>query len=617
MKISVVLTSYNHGAYIGESIKSILNQTYKDYEFIIVDDFSVDSSWETICHYRDANPNIIAIRHDHNWGSGTLEDIVNNYATGDYIALHHSDDVWAPDKLERQVKAFQEHPECAAIFTNAIAINEKGEEYNEEDGFYFNLFETENRSRHEWLNHFFFKGNCLCHPSILIKKSAYMEDGFFRKGLRQIPDFVKWIQLCKKHEIYVLPQPLVKFRVHLEGKNASGMRADTQVRSTVELFLMLQEYASIEDKEEFLKIFPKAQQYCTGEFYSTRYVLARICMEEGMPSYTRLFGVQLMYDILNHPDQAELIEKQYHYTKKTFMENNGKYDIFGVLPEAFEQIRTLYIDRGHGFNCEDSCREKYTMGETYKFNWLCKVTNSQSNPVKTLRYDPSEGILVKVKIDDVTVSGIEVKFYAENALCEKDGWQVFVNLDPIYTIEMPKNIVDDLDVHISGEIKRLSHDDIGQSFNDTFYAWRHSLYDCQNKLQKIEEQFCEKSLELDTVQTNYENLEKLDSQKTTRIKSLEEDNTQKNIQIQHLQSCNNQKEEQIQLLENRNTQNEMQIQQLEQSIDQKKEQLRMLELENNQLDTELRNIKATKMFRLMAKTENILLRLGLRKGDTP
>ena len=195
MKVSVVLTSYNHERFIKRSIDSILNQTYKNFEFIIVDDCSADSSWDIICEYKKKYPQIVTIRHDFNWGGGTVEDTVKNYATGEYIALHHSDDVWEHDKLQKQIEALQAHPECVAIFSNAVAIDDDGNEYANESGFYYNLFSVENRTRHEWLHHFFYQGNCLCHPSILIKKSVYEEDGFFRKGLRQIPDFVKWIQI--------------------------------------------------------------------------------------------------------------------------------------------------------------------------------------------------------------------------------------------------------------------------------------------------------------------------------------------------------------------------------------------------------------------------------------
>ena len=107
--------------------------------------------------------------------------------------------------------------------------------------------------------------------------------------------------------VYVIPERLVKFRIHNEGKNTSGMRADTQVRSTVELNLMLQEYAAIQEKEEFLRIFPEAKKYSTEDFFCAEYAFGRICTQEGMPSYTRIFGVQLLYDVLNDTEKAKII----------------------------------------------------------------------------------------------------------------------------------------------------------------------------------------------------------------------------------------------------------------------------------------------------------------------
>ena len=147
MKVSVILTSYNHDKFLVESIESVLNQTYRDFEFIIVDDCSTDSSWDIISKYKALYPEIVTIRHDYNWHGGVTEDTVRNYATGEYIALHHSDDVWGLDKLEKQIKAMETTPGCVAVFTNAKAIDDSGQDYLDEKGFYYNLFKVENRSR--------------------------------------------------------------------------------------------------------------------------------------------------------------------------------------------------------------------------------------------------------------------------------------------------------------------------------------------------------------------------------------------------------------------------------------------------------------------------------------
>lgn len=509
MKVSVILTSYNHEKFLRQSIESVLNQTYKDYELMIVDDCSSDHSWNIISEYKERYPQITAIRHDYNWHGGIIDDMVRNYASGDYIAVHHSDDLWMSDKLEKQVKALHDRPECAAVFTNAEAVDDNGCAYTDQNGFYYQLFQTENRSRLEWLRYFFYHGNCLCHPSILVQKDVYAENDFFRKGLRQIPDFVKWIQICRSYEIYVLPETLVKFRIHSAGKNTSGMRAETQIRSSVELFLMLDEYAAITDRREFLKIFPEAEAYCKEEAFLPEYAFGRVCTQEGVWDYTRLYGIQLLYHALNDPQKAKIMKKHYAYTKQTFMDDNGRYDIFGVLPEAFEQTRSLYVDRGKGFHCGERYCEQFTLKDAVSFSWTCSLKESCGMKIEKLRFDPSEGIFVKVKLAQVLVDGIKTKFRAENALYSSDEWQCFVNLDPIYTIDIPDEISDKerMTVAIHGEIERLGMDEIGSAVMDVLYEKRDRLYECQSEISILNEKYKDTQVQLQKVEKDKESLE--------------------------------------------------------------------------------------------------------------
>ena len=153
MKVSIVLTSYNHERYIKESIESVLSQTFKDFELIIVDDCSNDNSWEIIESYTD--PRIKAIRNSRNLRTEGVKRAIMNVASGEYIAIHHSDDLWKTDKLEKQVKFMEEEPEVSACFTWAEPIDEDGTPYQEENGFYYDVFEQPNRTRYEWLNYFF------------------------------------------------------------------------------------------------------------------------------------------------------------------------------------------------------------------------------------------------------------------------------------------------------------------------------------------------------------------------------------------------------------------------------------------------------------------------------
>ena len=102
-KISIMLTSYNHEKYLREAIDSVLAQTYSDFELIIWDDASSDNSWNIIKSYSDKR--IKAFRNEKNRLSHYgVNKTISEVAEGEYFAMHHSDDVWAPEKLQNQVE---------------------------------------------------------------------------------------------------------------------------------------------------------------------------------------------------------------------------------------------------------------------------------------------------------------------------------------------------------------------------------------------------------------------------------------------------------------------------------------------------------------------------------
>ncbi|NLJ19748.1 MAG: glycosyltransferase, partial [Bacteroidales bacterium] len=125
IKVSIVLSSYNHEKYIKKAIDSALNQTFSDFELIIWDDASSDTSWQIISSYTD--PRIRAFRNEKNLGGGNAKKAITEIAVGEYIAIHHSDDIWEPDKLEKQVAFLDANPEIGAVFSQAQIIDENGD----------------------------------------------------------------------------------------------------------------------------------------------------------------------------------------------------------------------------------------------------------------------------------------------------------------------------------------------------------------------------------------------------------------------------------------------------------------------------------------------------------
>lgn len=338
-KVSVILTSYNHEKYIKEAINSVLRQTYEDIELIIWDDASSDDSWRMINRFKDNR--IKAYQSEQN-GNGILNRALN-IASGQYIAIHHSDDVWEPDKLEKQVAFLDAHHEVGAVFTNALAITEEGHALADEKHPYFNIFNQPNRTRHEWLNFFFNHGNALCHPSVLIRKSVYDTVGAYEYGYTQLNDFNMWIRLCLKYEIFVLPDKLVRFRVHANEANVSGNRPETRIRGGNEFYRILRHYLKITSYEEMGLIFPEAARYYRGEGFDAKFVLAMIALERKPFSFTELFGIDLLFDIVSDPVRAEKIKTLYNFDRRAFLTLTKKHD--GLSLERLYSKNQLLAER--------------------------------------------------------------------------------------------------------------------------------------------------------------------------------------------------------------------------------------------------------------------------------
>ncbi|MBA4143151.1 MAG: glycosyltransferase [Nitrosospira sp.] len=326
-KITVSLTSFNHEKYLAEAIDSVLNQTFAGFELIIWDDASLDGSWQLIQRYAD--PRIKAFRNDEQRRGGYgINKTISEIARGEYIAIHHSDDVWEPEKLEKQLFFFAHNVAVGAVFTNASLIDHRGLPFRNSRHPYEGLFDQPNRPRHAWLNRFFFQGNALCHPSALVRKKVYSECGSYRLGLGQLGDFDMWIRLCLNHEIHVLPEKLVRFRLLEKERNMSGRRPEARIRLRFEYFKLLQNYRRIGTFEELKSIFPGAEKYDRGKDSDIDFALAMVALEERPFVFTELFGLDLLLELIWDPIRAERIKRFYGFDYKSIIRLTGEHDVF-------------------------------------------------------------------------------------------------------------------------------------------------------------------------------------------------------------------------------------------------------------------------------------------------
>jgi glycosyltransferase involved in cell wall biosynthesis len=126
MLISIIVASYNYENFIGETIKSVLNQTYSDWELIIVDDGSTDNSVEVIRDFCAKDERIKLYTHQDNKNKGLVKTLQlgTSHAKGDWIAFLESDDIWTPDCLEKRIHEINKNNDFSLIFNTVQLTGE-------------------------------------------------------------------------------------------------------------------------------------------------------------------------------------------------------------------------------------------------------------------------------------------------------------------------------------------------------------------------------------------------------------------------------------------------------------------------------------------------------------
>ncbi|MCG5078779.1 glycosyltransferase family 2 protein [Paraburkholderia tagetis] len=219
--VSILTTSYNYERFIGETIRSVIAQTYDFWELLIVDDCSTDGSWDVISKFDD--PRIRAVRFEINQGACTAYNTALRMAKGEYIASLDSDDVFHPEKLARQVEFLESNPDVDICGSYLKEIDDTGAAVANESLIYAPWFNrTLDLNAPDcwiWENH-------LCHSSAIMRKALHDRIGLFREDLTYSPDWNFWLRsLSEGAKFHVIAEELVEYRSH--GSNITHRNLNT------------------------------------------------------------------------------------------------------------------------------------------------------------------------------------------------------------------------------------------------------------------------------------------------------------------------------------------------------------------------------------------------------
>ena len=207
-KVSVIMSVYNAEKYLKYSIESILNQTYKNIEFIIINDGSTDDSLSIIKDYQKIDNRIILINRKNKGLIYSLNEGVR-LSTGDYIARMDADDISMENKIEKELN-YLENENAYLCGSWVVKINEEGNEigkYNYPPKTWF-----KNRI-------FLLKGNSFIHPTTIFKREILNDKSIYKNGIlyrnyKYIEDYELWTRVSNKYKSINISEYLLKYRIH-------------------------------------------------------------------------------------------------------------------------------------------------------------------------------------------------------------------------------------------------------------------------------------------------------------------------------------------------------------------------------------------------------------------
>ena len=527
-KVSVILSSYNHEKYIAASIESVLNQTFTDFELLIFDDGSIDESQKIIRTFDDAR--IKLFLYEKNRGSYFALQEPLKFASGKYIAFHHSDDIWESTKLEKQVQFLEENPQFEVCFTQAKFIDERGEIYNlPENHPYKNVFKQKNRTRAEWLNYLFWKENCFCNPSMLIRNAP--QNFKMTPFLFQFPDYFMWINLCLKKNPCVLQEELIQFRLRRENQNSvSSWSIEKLIRAHNENYILAKSFLPLlRDEKFFLQVFPEAEEFLIDGKISVEFAFAQLCLKRNMPAFQKL-ALEILYDLLCNDKKCNLIKKLYGYDEKSFIHDTGNFDVFGVRAQLEILNGKLYINYGGGFNEIDTVNSQILVRPDKNFSATFDFRAEKN--IESLRFDPYDNKnALSIKIFKITVNGELVEDFSSNAFQVVDEYFNFLTADPSFTIDK-KISAGNVHVEIFGAVKNDALSNFEKKYYETCATVQEKnsqLQQLQNSLQEKEFTIQQQQATIQQQQNTMQQLENIISEQTANLQSNSEE-------IQNLQN---------------------------------------------------------------------------------
>ena len=336
MKVSVIMPVYNGAQYLQEAIDSILNQTFKDFELIIIDDGSSDESAEIIQKNADKDKRIVALKNEQNSGICVTLNKGLDIAKGEYIARMDSDDISEPNRLVVQIDFLERNPEYGLVGSNTKIFGDNiSVPY---------VFEFDKDWRMCIADMIY--ASCMAHPTVMMRASILQEKHLrYKDEFRGLEDFYMWWQFAKFSKISNIQQPLLNYRYHKKQETQKA-HDEKHIAKGVRFLNERLEYLNIclteYQKTLMLKYIYGGSVYNDSELDDFIHLSKRILTDvkktrPELVDATRLVMAKAISLALNTSYRVNKINKsKAYYTRKAYI--NGCMSIMWFIKSRIYQI---------------------------------------------------------------------------------------------------------------------------------------------------------------------------------------------------------------------------------------------------------------------------------------
>ncbi len=217
MKVSAIILTYNRAHMVTEAIDSVLTQSFKDFELIIVDNCSSDNTESVVKSYNDKR--IRYFKHQNNGLIGVNRNYGIKKSRGEYIAFLDDDDLWLPEKLEKQVELLDSNKELGLVYSDTYLIDSNGN--LRRHAYFYRIKPFGGNAFNKLL-----RGNFIPMLTVVIRREMLDKVGEFNSGYKICLDYDLWLRIAESYPIDFIEQPLAKYMVHSE----SGFQKNTILR---------------------------------------------------------------------------------------------------------------------------------------------------------------------------------------------------------------------------------------------------------------------------------------------------------------------------------------------------------------------------------------------------